>query len=298
MEMGWVIKGLPVPARLVGFAILAAAGVAVQFLLPGAGGVALGLLVMVPALLLVWSKNYRNRPVDLGFEDWQPASAVEFNRIRQNLAASRERRFSALHKPALGTFLIIASLVLAFIFRVSAGRLAGVAFLDLAALLVPFAFGGNVYLWTPRQLAFRMACLEPVIAAEPEGGDIVVTPYLRLDKDKEGRQIPEDVRLMAEPRRKPADFLGVQFQVAVNNGPNGPVPYVYAVFLCRGKGPTYEALRRMDFVDYVREPGGDKEYGYVVVRQRTERGGYHTDAGDVRRLYGMVRERLLRLARG
>ena len=44
---------------------------------------------------------------------------------------------------------------------------------------------------------------------------------------------------MVEPRRKPADFLGAQFQVAVNNGPNGAVPYLYAVFLCRGKGPTY-----------------------------------------------------------
>jgi hypothetical protein len=174
-------------------------------------------------------------------------------------------------------------------------RLAGIAFLDAAVLLLPFAFSGNVSLWTPRELAFKMACLEPLAGAEPEGGEIIVTPYLRLDKDKENRQIPEDVRLMVEPRRKPADFLGAQFQVAINNGPNGAVPYLYAVFLCRGKGPTFQAVSRMDFENFIDEPGGDKEYGYVVVRQPTSSGGYHTDPADCRRLYALVRDRLLRL---
>ena len=69
-----------------------------------------------------------------------------------------------------------------------------------------------------------------------EEGEIIITLYLRLDKSKEGQQIPEDIRLMVEPRRKPADFLGVQLQVAANTGSNGSVPHMYAVFLCKGKG--------------------------------------------------------------
>ena len=139
-----------------------------------------------------------------------------------------------------------------------------------------------------------MACLGPILSAEQaEGGDIIVTPYLRLDKDKEDHQIPEDIRLMVEPRRKPADFLGVQFQVAVNKGPNGAVPYLYSVFLCKGKGETYQALSRERFGEYEREPGGDKEYGYVVVRQETSGTGYHTTDADVRRLFDMVKEKLL-----
>jgi hypothetical protein len=190
---------------------------------------------------------------------------------------------------------VVVAAALAGFVGVGSSRLAAVAFLDAAVLLPPFAFSGNVSLWTPRELAMKMACLEPLAGAEPEGGAIVVTPYLRLDKDKEDRRIPEDVRLMVEPRRKPADFLGAQFQVAINNGPNGAVPYLYAVFLCRGKGPTYQAVAKMDFDDFIDEPGGDKEYGYVVVRQRTSGGGYHTDPGDCRRLYALVRDRLLKL---
>ena len=141
-----------------------------------------------------------------------------------------------------------------------------------------------------------MTSLQTVLAEETEGGSMSVTPHLRLDKDKEGRQIPEDVRLMVEPRRKPEDFLGVKLQVALNNGPNGTVPYLYAVFHCRGKGPTCEAVSRMDFGDMISETGGDDEYGYVVVRQQTSGSGYHTDAGDCRRLYALVRQRLIELA--
>ena len=109
---------------------------------------------------------------------------------------------------------------------------------------------------------------------------------------QEGRQIPEDIRLMAEPRRKPADFLGVQLQVAINKGPNGSVPYMYSVFLCRGKDRTYSTVAELKFKDMVKEPGGDKEYGYVVVRQKTSGGGYHTTDDDCRKLFALVKESL------
>jgi hypothetical protein len=293
MEMKFAVSKLPFGARLALFVAFAVGGAAVQFLVPGAGGVFLGLLVMVPGVVLMWMKNFRNKPLDLGFEDWQPATAAEFNRIRSNLSATRKQRFSPLHRGGLGAMLVVVAGALALFVGLGGNSLTGIAFLDAAVLLLPFAFSGNVSLWTPRELAFKMACLEPLAGAEPEGGEIIVTPYLRLDKDKENHQIPEDVRLMVEPRRKPADFLGAQFQVAVNNGPNGAVPYLYAVFLCRGKGPTFDAISRMDFGNFVDEPGGDKEYGYVVVRQQTASGGYHTDPADCRRLYALVRDRLL-----
>ena len=63
--------------------------------------------------------------------------------------------------------------------------------------------------------------------------------------------------------------------------------------LCKGKGATYQKLAKTDFGTYVHEPGGDNEYGYVVVRQPTSGTGYHTTDADVRRLYEMVKEKLL-----
>lgn len=294
MEMRYVLSKIAFPPRLLIFAAFGAAGLAAQVLLPGAGGFLLGVVVMVPGLLFMFRRNFKNKPMDIGKEDWQPVSVREFDRIKSNLQLTREKRYSVIYRGGFGWFIAIVLLVIAFFLSGAERRLGALVFADAFVLLVPFLFSGNVSLWTPQELAFRMKVFEPILSSEQaEGGDIIITPYLRLDKDKEDHQIPEDIRLMVEPRRKPADFLGVQMQVAVNKGPNGNVPYLYSVFLCKGKGETYQALSRERFGDYEREPGGDKEYGYVVVRQKTSGTGYHTTDADVRRLYDMVKGKLL-----
>jgi len=288
-----------IPARLAAFAGFAAAGLALQIVIPSGYGFLPGILVMVPGLVFMSARNFRNKPMDIGQEDWQPASVREFDRIKSNLQLTREKRYSVIYRPGFGWFIALVILFLAFILRSSEQQFGALVCVDALALLVPFLFTGNVSLWTPQELAFRMRVFEPILSSEQaEGGDVIITPYLKLDKNKEGQQIPEDMRLMVEPRRKPADFLGVQLQVAVNKGPNGNVPYMYSVFLCKGKGETYKALSGANFRDYVKEPGGDKEYGYVVVRQQTSGTGYHTKDADVRRLYGMVKERLQAMAKG
>jgi len=294
--MKYVISKAPFPARLVILAGCGAAGLAVQVLVPGGYGFLPGIVLMVPGLLFMLARNFRNKPMDIGQEDWQPASVREFDRIRSNLQLTREKRYAVVYRPGFGWFIAVVLFVLALILAGSQRRLGALVFADALVLLVPFLFTGNVSLWTPQELAFRMSAFEPILSSEQaEGGDIIITPYLRLDKDKEGHQVPEDIRLMVEPRRKPADFLGVQIQVAVNKGPNGSVPYMYSVFLCKGKGDTWQALSKEHFGDYEHEPGGDTDYGYVVVRQKTSGTGYHTTDADVRRLYEMVKARLLKM---
>ncbi len=294
MEMRYVIPKVVFPTRLALAALFAAAGFCLQIIIPGGYGFVPGVLCMVPGLLFVSARNYRNKPMDIGQEDWQPASVREFDRIKSNLQLTRQKTFSVIYRAGFGWFIAIVLAVIAAVLAMGSARFAALAAFDFLVLLVPFLLTGNVSLWTPRELAFRMRVFEPILSTEQaEGGDIVITPYLRLDKDPQNHQIPEDIRLMVEPRRKPKDFLGVQLQVAVNKGPNGNVPYMYAVFLCRGKGETYQSLSSMRFDDFVKEPGGDKEYGYVVVRQQTSGTGYHTTDSDVRRLYEMVKEKLL-----
>jgi hypothetical protein len=293
MELKFAVSRIGFPGRMTLFACCSAAGLALQVLLPGGAGFLLGILVMVPGIVFLWAKNFRNRPMDIGQEDWQPATVREFDRIKSNLQLTRTKTFSVIYRPGFGWFIAVVLFFVAIVLLGSGSRLGALVFADGLVLLFPFLFSGNVSLWTPQELAFRMRVFDPILSEEQaEGGPIVITPYLRLDKNKEGQQIPEDIRLMVEPRRKPADFLGVQLQVAVNKGPNGNVPYMYSVFLCRGKGPTFQALSEARFSGYEKEPGGDKEYGYVVVRQKTSGTGYHTTDADVRRLYAMVKETL------
>jgi hypothetical protein len=299
MEMKYVIPKIAFPLRLFIFAGCAVLGLALQIVIPNGYGFLPGIVCMAPGLALQWARNFKNKPMDIGKEDWQPASVREFDRIKSNIQQTKQKTFSVIYRPGFGWFIAIVLLVFAFIFSSADSRLPAFVCADALVLLLPFLFSGNVSLWTPQELAFRMRVFEPILSSEqPEGGDVIITPYLKLDKDAEGHQIPEDIRLMVEPRRKPADFLGVQMQVAVNKGPNGNVPYMYSVFLCKGKGQTYEQLSHENFEDYISEPGGDKEYGYVVVRQRTSGTGYNTTNDDVRRLYMMVKGKLLAMMKG
>ncbi|MGA2975039.1 MAG: hypothetical protein ABSF77_07000 [Spirochaetia bacterium] len=299
MEMRYATAKIAFPTRLIIFAGCAVVGLGLQVLIPGGYGFLPGLLVLTPGLVFMWAKNFKNKPMDIGQEDWQPASVLEFDRIKSNLQLTREKNYSVIYRNGFGWFIGLALLVLAIIFIATENRLAALVCADALALLLPFLFSGNVSLWTPQQLAFRMLVFESILSSEQaEGGDIIITPYLKLDKDTTGHQIPEDIRLMVEPRRKPADFLGVQLQVAVNKGPNGNVPYMYAVFLCKGQGESYRALSAASFGGYIREPGGDKEYGYVVVRQQTSGTGYHTTDDDVLGLYAMVKQKLTAMMKG
>jgi hypothetical protein len=286
-----VLPGLPTPLRLALFGLAAAGGVFLQLALPG--GFWPGTALLAAGLLLVFARGYRNKPVDLGFEDWKPVSLAELNRIRDNLQRTRAARVPLAYRRGFPLLVILPLAVLAFVFW--AGEAAPLLLLvfDAILLLAPFLFSGKVRLWTPRELQMKMQAFQPLVdRASAMGGTLILTPYLRFDRDREGRQIPEDVRLMVEPRRKPADFLGVQLQVAINNGPNGPVPYLYAVFLCRGKGASFEGFRRTAPKGMIKEPGGDGEYGYVVLRQKTSGKGYHTTAKDCERLLQRVIEEI------
>jgi hypothetical protein len=306
----YIFPNLELRARLALYAAFGLVGIAMlgpRFLPVGSG--VLGVAFLVAGGLFVSAKHYRNKPLDLGFEDWQPASMAEFNRILSNLEKTRKAKLPVLYRRGCGVAVICGLLFFALM-------LAGVGWSTIsrfvvagAALSYPLLLTGHVRLWTPAELKMKMDAFRPVVsAAEPTvsprepvvsaaekpelGPTLVVTPYLRLDKDKESRQIPEDVRLMVEPRRKAEDFMGVQFQVAINNGANGKVPYMYAVFLSKGKGTSFQRFSELRVDGYEVEPGSDDQYGFVVLRQKTSGGGYHTTKGDCLKLLDIVTKAL------
>ncbi|MBN1699610.1 MAG: hypothetical protein JW881_18970 [Spirochaetales bacterium] len=286
-----VIPAMPLIVRILLFAVFAGTGLFFQLRLPDA--VLPGFLVMAAGSLLLLARHYRNKPVDLGFEDWRPASKREFERIKNNLAMTKSIKYPFVFKPALGVLFIVLIGIAGFFALIEEEEELLILLADAAILLLPVSFSGQVKLWTPRELDLKMGRLAAVMdkgESSPHG--FIITPYIRLDKDKEGKQIPEDIRLMIEPRRKPEDFIGVQVQVAINNGPNGAVPYMYVVFLCQGKGNTFRYLKEEKYGSMIKEPGGDEKYGYIVVRQRTGGGGYHTTDRDCLRLYRIAEEKL------
>ncbi len=257
------------------------------FLQIGLGFTFGGLLLAIPAWILLSVRNISNKPADLGLEEWRAVGDSEITRIADTIKESKKMRtkFSGPNGLKILALIVIGVIML---INVDSNPHVSLVFLDLIVFLIPGLFFGGVKIFIPGDLDMKLPGFLALMNAE-RPADMVLTPYLRFDQDKEKRDIPEDVRFMLEPRRKPADLVGIQFQMAINNGANGKVPYLYAVVLTKGKtGYVHQAFTGMSSDGYEVEEGGDDDYGTVVIRQSTEGGGYHTTPKDCVRLLKLV----------
>jgi len=265
---------------------LYAAGILLQFLFPW--GFIPGFLLILLGWIPLGLKPISNKPSDKGLEEWRPVSMGEIDRLADTLRQSKKLKAST----ALGT----AGRIL---FPIAAGFLvfvlmflqpdAAILVADAALLFVPGIYFGRLKAFVPKLLSLKMPCFQAILGQElPKG--LVLTPYLRFDKDSEGLDVPEDIRFLLEPVRKNDDFVGVQFQAAVNKGPSGEVPYMYAVFLTKGKGSTYSKLERVSARGYEVESGGEGDYGSVVLRQKTSGSGFATKPSDCTNLWELTLE--------
>lgn len=294
MSLRFLIPGLPLFLRLLIFYCIEAAGLFIQLYI---GRFLPGTIIMIGGLFFVFAKNYSNKPADTGLEDWLPVSFDEFTRIETNLSNMKTVKYPRLYRLRFGCIVNVVLVILAVLSMFFIGNTVFLLVLfDILIVTFPLFYSGIVKLWTPKELKLKLEGFHAIMEeAMSSGPDIVLTPYLRFDKDKEGKLIPEDIRFMGELRRNPEDLLGVQFQTAVNNGPNGQVPYMYAVFICKGKGSSFTALKGLTFGGFLKEATPKEDYSTLVIRQKTESGGYHTKIDDCITLYRTAIEALRRV---
>ena len=278
-------------SRLVAAGALYALAVAAQVAMDS---IVVGAPFILAAWLLLALKPATNKPKDKGLEEWRAVTDGEVSRIADGLARSKKLRRAVVGPSVLKTFLLFFALFAAFVATMEGSR-AGLVLFDLCLFSIPGLFFGKIKAHVPFELDMKMARFVAAMGVpRPEG--FALTPYLRFDEDDQGRDVPEDLRLMLEPKRKPADLVGVQFQAAINKGANGNVPYMYAVALTKGRdGPAYGVLKTMRARGYEVEAGGDADYGTVVVRQDTGGGGYHTTDDDCERLMDLMIKALSRV---
>jgi hypothetical protein len=242
-----------------------------------------GFLLILAGYAPLLLKKITNKPSDKGLEEWRPVSMSEIDKIADSLAATKKKRAQTIGGTAGRILLSLLGLIIVAVCFAMDARL-GLLATDSVLFLAPVLYFGNVYLFLPPLLAKKMPCFQAVFSAAARDG-LVATPYLRFDKDEEGKDIPEDIRLMLEPKRKPEGFVGVQFQAAINKGPNGEVPYLYAVFLFKGVGSVYRTISSLSARGYHIESNPSGEYSTVVLRQATSGTGYLTRPSDCERLY-------------
>ncbi|MEI6873703.1 MAG: hypothetical protein WCL50_01080 [Spirochaetota bacterium] len=248
--------------------------------------IVLGIAVVIAGWFPLMLRLVTNKPEDQGLEDWRLVTLAEIDRLDDGISQSnklKRRTMSVATGLVIGIGGPLAFIVMTWSFDYGRSDITFVVG-NLVLLLVPALFFGRVRVFVPGDIAFKMPTIRAVLA-EPLPAGITVAPYIRFDKDKKGGDVPEDLRLMLEQKRPPADLVGIQLQAAINKGPNGNVPYLYAVVLTKGKdGPAYASAKRMRVKGFEIEAGGDGDYGTVVIRQATSGTGYHTKPEDCRAL--------------
>lgn len=275
---------LSLPSRLILAALFYAACVFSQLALDLP---LVGLVFVVPAWFVLSLKRIHNKPDDQGLENWRAVGEAEVHRIADNISNTKKLQAQVVKSGCLPVLLHLGLVALVFLFLGEASFLS-LALADLACFVVPGLYFGGVSFFIPPELVQKLPSVLAVMNHE-RPKDLILTPYIRFDQDKERNEIPEDLRLMVEPRRKPEALVGVQMQVAINKGPNGQVPYMYAVILLRGRSdPLYRRLSGIKLRGYEVEAGGDDDYGTVVIRQLTSGTGYHTKEADCQRLFQAV----------
>jgi len=153
--------------------------------------------------------------------------------------------------------------------------------------------------WIPA-LSDKLDIFEPVLGEKlPNNVKLSFLLFFDGDSGKEN-SMPSDIRFMFEPGAGASEnvrneLVGVQLQVTYNKGPHGKVPYMYAVFITKGKENLWKSLKALKISGYNTESGSSTEngmvYGTVVLRGS----GYHTNKSDVKRLVDNVVEVMQKL---
>ncbi|KMQ50640.1 hypothetical protein CHISP_2491 [Chitinispirillum alkaliphilum] len=254
----------------------------------------IGLPFILAAYPFILMKPISNMPYQHGVESWAPVSEKEIERLGETLSESELIIKANLPQ----CYLSIGAVVLAGIGGFISLIIGNFEFMEMIVtaflILLPAIYFGNMEVYFPDQLAMKYKCFSELTEIQAPQG-YFFSPYLSFDENTTGKPIPKDIRFMLKKEKKSEDFIGVQFQVAINDGPDGAVPYMYAVVLTKGKDNCYWKLVDSDEIEFLKKKfifekdgDGDNEYGTLVIRQDTGSGGYVTLPSEIHKLFKTV----------
>jgi len=309
-KMGYRTRmGLAAAFLLVGFAI--------QLFAPSLSWLAV-LIVSLPILLvgniLLLVRGYNLRPTHtLTRGTWEKTTRDRFAKLRQleNEVRHWDESITDLTcaRGAVGLLLVV--IIVAFVGAALSANFAtrtwATAFVcDAIVLLLPHWITGTRRGWRPIALRQQIDALETALRVI----DAQRTPPCQIQPmfkmaGKGDQRLPIDARVFIRFPDGPEEFLGLQFQVALNNVQGTKYPYLYAVLVARkkfqlvenylpelrrrwpsgkGRGSKKFALLRAGHEQALTiSESHEAEVDVIVLRQRTtKQSGYHTDAAAVR----------------
>ncbi len=282
--------------------LLILGGLGLQFILfetTWLGGLILGALMILPgnALLLLKGYDLTPRSLDGDDGDWERTTLERFEEAR-HLDRQVRKWDQTMVDITCGTglvslvFLVILPVGLGFLILSSleGGQSMAIVFaVDAALLFLPHWLTGLRLKWRPVSLKERIDALTTALDAieSREGPEFEIQPRFYMVGEGTDR-VPLDARVFIRFPDGPEEFLGLQFQVAINNVQGTRYPYLYAVLVAKEKFHLIRDHRasitaKNDHLDVSKSSGADVEV--IVIRQvTTKKTGYHTNAKAIRKV--------------
>ncbi|MCX7995429.1 MAG: hypothetical protein N3A65_06645 [candidate division WOR-3 bacterium] len=143
---------------------------------------------------------------------------------------------------------------------------------------------GQSNIWIPNDLDVKIPIVKrilshPVFSKDPS---LKMIPYLEFGKTKEG-VFPNDTRILIKFKDAPDDFIGLQFQISINNVHDRKYPYCYCVIIAKKSFRLMKKYLSSDSsVAYDSKITVERETSnkvdVIIIRQTTTKyTGYHTD---------------------
>ncbi|MAT72745.1 MAG: hypothetical protein CMJ58_24970 [Planctomycetaceae bacterium] len=274
--------------------------------------VTLPLLIAGNGLLLV--QGYNLKPTyNLARGKWEKTTRDRFQEVRtlQSEIDRWDNTFADI-TCAPGIVLLVVGVVIvavaaAAMIDTDRGELWAPLFaVDAAVLLLPHWVTGTRRGWRPVSLRQQIDALDTVLAVidRHEHPPCQIQPMFQV-AGKQDAKTPTNARVFVRFPDGPEDFLGVQFQVAINDVQGTKYPYLYAVLVAQKsfklrQGPLEDVRRRakkitkptglLQFLGITKESGqltieskSEKDVDVIVIRQHTtKQTGYHTDPAAIR----------------
>lgn len=161
---------------------------------------------------------------------------------------------------------------------------------DAAVLILPHWVTGTRRGWRPVGLRQQIDTLETAMREIERypNPSCQIQPMLEVAGSGD-THTPIGARVFVRFPDGPEDFLGLQFQVALNEVQGTKYPYLYAVLVAKKSfdllAKHFDAIRRGAHELLTIESSTEEDAEVIIIRQWTSGGsGYHTKAKDVRRI--------------
>lgn len=162
--------------------------------------------------------------------------------------------------------------------------------IDAAVLLLPHWVTGTRRGWRPTALRKQLDALDVAMRHVEQYADppCQIQPMFEVT-GKDDKCTPQGARVFVRFPDGPEDFLGLQFQVALNNVQGTKYAYLYAVLVAKNSfgllehhlAPITEGAPSLVTV----ESNQEEDVDVIVIRQYARGGqGYHTKPKDIRRI--------------